>query len=147
MRPVTLSDLEALAGRLDNYFIREQPKASGGTRKIEEPKLRLQAVHGRIHDLLSRIELPAYVHSVRKGRSYITNARDHVGRGELVKIDVEKFYPSVKRAAVFGFFHEEMQCAGDVAGLLARLLTIDGHLPTGSKSSPILSYREPDNVR
>ena len=33
-----------------------------------------------------------------------------------------------------------MACAGDVAGILARLLTVDGHLATGSSVSPILSY-------
>jgi hypothetical protein len=33
-----------------------------------------------------------------------------------------------------------MLCTGDVAGILTKLLTVDGHLPTGSSSSPILSF-------
>ena len=33
-----------------------------------------------------------------------------------------------------------MLCSGDVATILAKLLTVDGHLPTGSSASPILSY-------
>ena len=33
-----------------------------------------------------------------------------------------------------------MLCAGDVAGVLTHLLTVDGHLATGSSVSPILSY-------
>ena len=33
-----------------------------------------------------------------------------------------------------------MRCRGDVAMLLAKALTVDGHLPTGSPASPILSY-------
>mmetsp|Transcript_7207 Transcript_7207/g.12567 ORF Transcript_7207/g.12567 Transcript_7207/m.12567 type:complete len:221 (+) Transcript_7207:993-1655(+) len=75
-----------------------------------------------------------------KGRSYITNARSHSANTGCVKIDVRKFYPSVRSQAVHHFFAERMLCAGDVAGMLTKLLTVDGHLPTGSSSSPILSY-------
>lgn len=111
-----------------------------GSRQIEEPTPRLQAIHRRVHKLLSRVAAPEHLHSTIKGRSYVTNARAHVGRGGCVKIDVKKFFQSVPRAAVYKFFKEEMQCAGDAAGLLARLLTFRGHLPTGSSCSPILAY-------
>lgn len=139
-RVVTVAELNALAAAEDNFSIREEPKPGGGSRRIEEPKPRLQALHGRIHRLLSGMQLPDYVHSVRKGRSYITNARQHLNGSPMVKLDVQKFYPNVRAGAVFAFFHERMQCARDVAGLLASLLTIDRHLATGSKASPILSY-------
>lgn len=33
-----------------------------------------------------------------------------------------------------------MECEDDIAGLLTKLATIKGHLPTGSPLSPILSY-------
>lgn len=33
-----------------------------------------------------------------------------------------------------------MECRSDAAMLLAKILTVDGHLPTGSPVSPILSY-------
>lgn len=135
-----LDDLERLANNTSNYLIRSQDKPSGGSRIIEEPKANLQKVHGRVHRLLSRVNLPPHVHSVRKGHSYITNARQHVNNGEMVKLDVEKFYRNVRSGAVADFFERRMRCAPDVAGLLARLLTYAGHLPTGSKSSPILSY-------
>ena len=46
-----LDDLEELANRFDNYLVRPQQKASGGVRWIEEPKARLQRVHGRVHQL------------------------------------------------------------------------------------------------
>ena len=137
---VPLGELEELANLGNNYRIWNEEKPSGGQRLIEEPKPKLQALHERVHKLLSRVELPDYVHSVRRGRSYITNAREHQGPGSLVKIDVEKFYLSVRSGAVASFFQHQMRCALDVAALLARLLTREGHLPTGSKSSPILSY-------
>lgn len=139
-RPVSVEELETFSKGSGHYSIRDEVKSNGGTRKIEEPKKRLQEIHGRVHSLLSRVTLPAYVHSVKKGHSYVTNARQHLGQGELVKLDIERFYPSVRRAAVADFFERQMRCAKDVATLLARILTVDGHLPTGSRASPILSY-------
>jgi RNA-directed DNA polymerase len=38
------------------------------------------------------------------------------------------------------FFRDYLECAEDVAGLLANLICYDGHLPTGSSVSPIVSY-------
>lgn len=136
----SVEELEALANGVNNYSVRIQQQAGRKARKIEEPKPRLQKLHGRVHALLSRVDLPDYVQSARRGRSYVTNARAHVGRGELIKVDLKSFYRSAKRAAVAGFFEHQMKCASDVAGLLARLLTFDGHLPTGSRSSPLVSY-------
>lgn len=137
---VPLKTLEGLAEREDNYSVRQERKRSGGKRTIEEPKPHLQAIHGRIHALLSRIELPDFVHSVRKGRSYITNAASHVGARSMIKLDVQQFYRRARSGAVFSFWENKMRCRRDVAGLLTRLVTYDGHLPTGSKSSPIISY-------
>jgi RNA-directed DNA polymerase len=57
-----------------------------------------------------------------------------------VKVDIRKFFQSVRAPAVFHFFKDKMLCSPDVAGILARLLTIDRHLPTGGNASPILSY-------
>lgn len=138
---ISLPDLEHLiAAEHDNYQVFDVTRSDGGKRKIEQPKARTQGLHRRVCDLLSRIETPEYLHSAIKGRSYLTNAAAHVGRGPMVKVDVRSFFRSVPRAAVYRFFTEWMRCAGDVSGMLARLLTVYGHLPTGSSASPILSY-------
>lgn len=109
-------------------------------RAIQEPRPRLARVHRRVAMLLSRIDTPDYLHSARKGRSYITNASVHGVETGCAKIDVRKFYPSARAQAVYHFFLDRMACAGDVAGMLSKLLTVDGHLPTGSSASPILSF-------
>ncbi|WP_116236200.1 reverse transcriptase family protein [Parasphingopyxis lamellibrachiae] len=113
-------------------------KRSG--RQVEEPPPPLQSLHRQIHGYLSRIETPNYLHSNRKGRSYISNAKPHVGALAMIKIDVKKFFPSVEQHKVMHFFRDDLKCAADVAGLLAALLCKDGKLPTGSSSSPIISY-------
>src|SRR5258705_185981 len=82
---------------------------------------------------------PEFLHSAIKGRSYVTNASEHGPNAPTIKVDIRRFYPSIRAAAVFHFFRDHMQCAEDVAGILTKLLTVDGHLPTGSSASPILS--------
>jgi RNA-directed DNA polymerase len=109
-------------------------------RAVQEPKAALQGIHKRVHRLLGRVAVPDYLHSTVRGRSYVSNARVHDGAEAAIKIDVKKFFSSVKRVAVFRFFSNQLACRPDVAGLLADMLTFDGHLATGSSASPILAY-------
>jgi RNA-directed DNA polymerase len=128
--------LEKLAHDAHAYKIWTTEKG----RKIQEPKAALQEIHGRVHQLLSRVETPNYLHSSVRGRSYITNAREHVSTAPGAKLDLKKFFPSVTRQAIFQFFYHRMRCARDVSGLLSRLLTCGGRLATGSRTSSILAY-------
>lgn len=136
--PVTVRELDALAADQGNFKLFDS-KASGG-RAIQEPKRALQKVHKRIHKLLSRVVTPVYLHSARKGSSYLTNARSHRADAATVKIDVKRFFQSVPRKAVREFFLTTLKCRKDVAGLLADILTFRDRLPTGSSASPIMSY-------
>lgn len=130
--------------KADDNYIRWTDKKTG--RQIEQPKLLLDGIHRRVGVLLARIETPDFLHSAIKGRSYISNASQHNPNQPTVKIDVRKFYPSTRVQAVFHYFRDRMMCDGDVAGILARLFTVDGHLATGSSASPILSYFAYDDM-
>ena len=132
------AELEELANRLDNYKRFKVGKTK--KRDVQEPKDRLRAIHKRISRWLARIETPDYLHSAIKGRSYITNAKAHRADTNLIKVDIRSFFQNVTKHAVYLFFLDTMRCRGDVAMLLAKALTVDGHLPTGSPASPILSY-------
>lgn len=136
---VSIEDLDRLAcdaGNFKIFSIRQGDKE----RPVQEPKRNLQRLHTRIHRLLSRVQVPEYLHSAVKGRSYLSNARAHDRAAPTIKIDVKKFFPSVPKRAVFRFFEQTMHCRRDVAGLLADLLTFDARLPTGSSASPIIAY-------
>lgn len=136
----TEANLRQLAASGGNYNIFPKKMKNGKTRLIQEPKAVLQRLHARTHDLLSRVEAPNYLHSTVKRRSYISNATTHSASVETIKIDIKSFFPSVPKKAVFIFFHEMLECRKDVAGLMADLLTYQGHLPTGSSSSPIIAF-------
>ena len=86
-------------------------------REIQQPIRKLASVHIRIGDLLARIELPDYLYSQR-GRSYIDNARQHVGNVPLFKTDIHRFYPSTTWVMVYRMFVDDFECAEDVAHCL-----------------------------
>ncbi|MDE0153236.1 MAG: reverse transcriptase family protein [Gammaproteobacteria bacterium] len=130
--------LESLAKYSNENYHRWTDEASG--RAIQRPKPMLEKIHIRAAQLLGRIETPEFLHSAVKGRSYISNAEQHVFGQPTVKADIRRFYPSTRAPAVFHFFQDRMHCVGDVSGILAQLLTVDGHLATGSSVSPILSF-------
>ncbi|MBU3890923.1 reverse transcriptase family protein [Methylosinus sp. KRF6] len=138
--PIKVAELSMLAKDAGNFRLFSQTNAAGKSRQIQEPKRRLQWVHGRIHALLSRVEVPGYLHSAVRGRSYISNAAAHDPSMPTFKVDVKKFFASVPRSAIFNFFVGPMKCRRDVARLLADILTFDAHLPTGSAASPILAF-------
>ncbi|MEO1200689.1 MAG: reverse transcriptase family protein [Pseudomonadota bacterium] len=133
-----LAELEDLANRRDNYKRFEVGKKK--RRAVQEPKDRLKSIHLKVSRWLSRIETPDYLHSAVRGRSYITNAKAHCADTDLIKVDIRSFFQNVSIHAVFLFFANTMNCRKDAAMLIAKLLTVDGHLPTGSSVSPILSY-------
>ncbi len=109
-------------------------------REIQQPIRWLGQVHGRIRDLFARIEVPEYVYS-RKGRSYVDNARFHIGDTPLGKTDISKFYPSTTRAMVLRMFIERFKCATDIAEILADICCYQQkHLPTGSPLSGYLAF-------
>ena len=112
----------------------------GKRRFCEEPCPQLKKVHLRILSLLQNISIPDYLHSAVKKRSYISNAKVHLGAGQVATLDIKKFYPSISREMVVRFFHKSMECSRDVAATLADLTTCDGHVPTGSPLSPLLAF-------
>lgn len=120
-----------------NYLVRTDRKSG---RLIEEPKALLKQLHARVARLLQQIETPEYLHSGVRRRSYVTNASEHQAEESAIKLDVKKFFPSARAAAVHAFFHEVMEYPSDVASRMTKLLTIGGHLPTGGNASCILSF-------
>jgi hypothetical protein len=136
---VDLPFLERLAANEGNFrvfTIRQGEK----DRQVEVPKVILERIHRRLFNLLERIEKPEYLHSGVRGRSYISNAKVHIGVVPLAKLDIKKFYPSVDGARVSRFFTGTMLCSPDVAALLTRLCTFENHVPTGSCVSQLLAF-------
>lgn len=109
-------------------------------RLIQVPKTQLLRIHKRINHLLKRIETPDYLVSGVKGRSHVYNAKLHVGDRVVAKTDIEKFYPSTTLEIVKKGFRKIFKCPDDIATTLAKLCTVNDHVPTGSPLSQSLCF-------
>jgi RNA-directed DNA polymerase len=109
-------------------------------RRVEAPRGELEVIQRRLAELLSRIATPDYLQSAKKNCSYRTNAELHVFGRAVARIDIRKFYPSIKAGRVGAFFTDTLKCGPDVAYWLTELTCLDDRLPTGSSLSPYVSY-------
>lgn len=119
----------------------EASKDGKEPRHIQEPTGATLRAHYRLVRHLDSIQRPDFLHSATKKRSHITNARAHAeSGGAVVAMDIRKFFESTMYQHVKSFFHKDLGCSHDIARFLANICTADGHLPTGSCISPLLSY-------
>lgn len=137
----SLAHLERLAADTSvHYNVWDRLDENKKARRIEEPLERMRAIHLRLGNLLLKLDTPEYLHSGLRGRSIRSNASAHLTHDETFKLDIRKFYPSTLRAHVFEFFHLDLEMQRDCAGLLAKLCTFEGHVPTGSLLSQMLAF-------
>lgn len=136
---ITFSELKNLI-LADKHYIEQEEFKNDKRRLIERPKYKLKQIQRRIANLLSRIETPDFLFCPAKGRSYITNAKEHIDSDVVRSLDIKAYFQSTSSSRIYLFFYEQMQCSPDVAEILTNLATFRGHLPTGSPLSPILSY-------
>ncbi len=123
-----------------HYLTREVPKRSGGTRQLAVPKAQTRAAQDWVcREILDHIPVEDCAHGFVRGRSILTNAQPHAGRGLVVNLDLEDFFPSISFATVDGLF-EWMGYSKDVAWHLAMLCTCRHGwrrcLPQGAPTSP-----------
>lgn len=154
------------ASPLQHYHYRLLPKPHGGIRLIESPKLLLKNTQRQIlHGILARVPMHPAAHGFVRGRSILTFAQPHVGQRFVLRMDLQDFFPSIRRAPLQGFFRT-LGYPDAVADMLVGLCTsstprslwrsVDGifepdrlrtfhdlycqrHLPQGAPTSPALA--------
>ncbi|MGO4909967.1 reverse transcriptase family protein [Pseudorhodobacter sp. W20_MBD10_FR17] len=124
-----------------NSFYRDFsiPKRLGGTRQISVPSPFLLHAQRWINDeILSKLEVHTAAHGFIKGRSIVTNARVHLGKPELLKMDLSDFFPTIHLRRVIKVFLKAGYPVG-VSFFLASLCCRGKRLPQGAATSPSLS--------
>lgn len=146
-----------------HYFYKFLQKRKRGYRLIEAPKAELARVQERIlREILDNVPAHPAAHGFVHGRSILTNARPHVGKRFILKIDLEDFYPSVRYSRVVAIFRS-LGFSREVSLWLAQLTTTaipwnlnlpddsqfvrwefmsryhPRHLPQGAATSPALA--------
>jgi RNA-directed DNA polymerase len=133
------------------------PKRSGGERRIAAPKKKLATAQQWVLDnVLSKVKLEAPAQGFVKGRSTVSNAKEHLGRVQVVNLDLKDFFPSITFRRVRGVF-TRLGYSPAVATVFALLcteaprtqVTWDGKpvfvaageraLPQGACTSPAIS--------
>jgi len=101
------------------------------------PKKELKNIQRQINrEILNKIWLSESCHS-RKSRSILTNAKNHINKPCLIKLDIKSFYPSVHYKRVLKMF-EKIGFDKKTAGLLTKLTTYNYGLPYGAPTSSMI---------
>lgn len=142
-------DLQLLAAHpaYDTFHL---PKPNGGLRLIQSPHKPLKMVQdrlGRWFQYLYYTYMPPAAYGfviVPAGEIYprniLTNARRHQGQAYVLNADLKDFFHFVKQERLETMLQTHpFQCSKHAARCLAKLCTLDGRLPMGAPSSPVLS--------
>ncbi|GKQ48206.1 trypsin-like peptidase domain-containing protein [Pseudomonas syringae] len=124
-----------------HYLAFEIPKKSGGKRKILAPTDKLKTIQGRIAGLLSKLYKPRTpVKAFLIGQSIVANARPHCRKKYVFNVDLENFFGTITFGRVRGLLiAKPYSLSPETASVIAHLTTVDGVLPQGAPSSPVIS--------
>jgi retron-type reverse transcriptase len=132
-------DLDQLRAWQPEYRERLIAKKSGGTRRLLIPDRPLRDLQRTIlRRLLAKLRSHDAACGFEKGKSIVANARPHVGRAVVIKMDIVDFFPSISAMRIEAYFRR-IGWNREAAALLTRLCTHEGALPQGAPTSPRLS--------
>lgn len=114
-------------------------KRSGGARPIDEPLPTLKSIQRTLlRYICCKMPVHKSSYAFRVGNTIRKNARIHLRQNEIIKLDIENFFGSVRERSVTRAFYD-LGYTSKLSSLFARLCTINGSLAQGSPTSPALS--------
>lgn len=119
----------------------EVPKKNGGVRIIRAPVPRLKNLQKKVSLLLSEMFVPhSCAHGFIKDKSIVTNAKNHTRKKYVFNIDLNDFFANITFPRIYGLLISKPYSLSEgVASVIAHLCTVDGCLPQGAPTSPVLS--------
>lgn len=132
--------LQAMAHASERFYRSfEMPKRSGGFRTIDVPSPALLFTQRWIlEEILSKGTVHEGATGFLKGVPLVRNAIPHLGAVNLLKMDLEGFFPSIPIRRVIAVFMR-LGYSHKVGVVLASLCCKAGVLPQGAPTSPQLS--------
>lgn len=124
-------------GRMYKSF--EIAKGGTKTRKIRAPNKRLKHLQRQLLPLLDQLyEVRDPVHGFVVDRSVKTNALAHLRKRFVLNLDLKDFFPAITEKRIVGVL-ESFGIDSSVAAVIGYLCCVNGQLPQGAPTSPVLS--------
>jgi retron-type reverse transcriptase len=121
------------------YYNFKIPKKSGGFREISTPyPVLISAQKWIFENILTRIAINKCATGFVRNKSIIDNVKCHLDTNELLKMDIVDFFPSITFERIMSIFIN-LDYPKSLAYYLTSLCCLDGKLPQGAPTSPILS--------
>ena len=123
-----------------NYKIYKIKKRSGKYRTIYEPNPLLMHIQRRILlIILNNKSISKYAKAYKKGISLKDNAKPHIGKNIILKLDIKNFFDNISFLDVYNSCFSIGYFPKSVGTLLTSLCTFDNHLIQGSPASAYIS--------
>ena len=133
--------LYALSNNLEKHYHNVLiPKSDGSKRKLSVPDLILKKVQRSIADnILTQYPISKYAQAYKPGASIQRNARPHVGKKKLLKLDIEGFFDHISYSQVKNAVFFEEKFSEPIRILLTMLCYYKESLPQGAPTSPAIT--------
>ena len=116
------------------------PKSDGSKRKLSVPDLILKLVQKSIADnILIQYPISKYAKAYKPGSSIQKNARPHVGKKKILKLDIEGFFHHILYSRVKDTVFYEEKYSESIRILLTMLCYYNDSLPQGAPTSPAIT--------
>lgn len=116
------------------------PKSDGSKRKLCVPDLILKQVQKSITDnILIQYPISRYAKAYKPGSSVQKNARPHVGKKKVLKLDIEGFFDHILYSQVKDTVFYKEKYSEHIRILLTMLCYFKESLPQGAPTSPAIT--------
>lgn len=116
-------------------------KRNGSNRQISAPQKELKAIQRKLAYVLSCVYEPKIcAYGFIPGKSIVGNASQHTKRKLVLNIDLKDFFNQIHFGRVRGMLMKPPYSIGEEAATtIAQLACLNGRLPQGAPSSPVIT--------
>ena len=138
---ISAKTLYAVSNNISKHYHKAKlPKKSGGFRNLSVPDGVLKSIQKRIAEvLLIHMPVSRYAKAYRFGSTTLRNAKHHVGKQVVLKLDILHFFDSIRYSTVKDKVFPEEIYAEPLRILLTMLCYYKDALPQGAPSSPAIT--------
>ncbi len=137
----TAKTLYGLSNNLEKHYHNVLiPKSDGSMRKLSVPDLILKRVQKSIADnILVQYPISRYAKAYKCGSNVQQNAKPHVGKKKILKLDIDGFFDNILHSQVKNIVFHEEKYAEPIRVLLTMLCYYKESLPQGAPTSPAIT--------